>query len=98
MDGYENTGAIRVFLKTGRQLGKLLTNCGFTLVELGIIKEASGLSQSLTESEKNVLHLDWEFLHRIREAEITKEELESLLLNRVRWYVPTYYALAVLNN
>ena len=87
-----------VYLKTGRQLGKLLTDCGFALVELGIIKEASGLSQLLTESEKNVLHVDWEFLHRIREAEITKEEMESILLTPVRWYVPTYYALAVLNN
>jgi len=48
-----------VYLKTGRQLGKLLMDCGFALVELGTIKEASGLSQSLTISEKNVLHVDW---------------------------------------
>ncbi|HSN93724.1 MAG TPA: class I SAM-dependent methyltransferase [Anaerolineaceae bacterium] len=86
-------------LKIGRQLGTLLVEGGFDLLELGFINEAENVSQGLTESEKNVLRADWKFLHQIPEEEISKEELEDLLsVNTERWYVPTYYALAVLKN
>lgn len=85
-------------LKVGRQLGQLLTNSGFSIMEYGSMKESIGASHTLTESEKTVLRADWQFLDKKQEAEITQEKLEDLLrFEPERWYLPTYYALAELN-
>ena len=85
------------YLDVGRQLGKLLIDSGFDLQEFGSINEAKPILRGLTESEKNILRSDWEFLARTKQTEITKAELEELLLLKTEhWYVPTYYALAKL--
>jgi ubiquinone/menaquinone biosynthesis C-methylase UbiE len=82
-------------LEIGRNLGQLLTASGFSVLEYGSMKEASEHAPLLSPSEKIVLRADWEFLNQRREAEITQEELENLLLDVPDcWYVPTYYALA----
>jgi ubiquinone/menaquinone biosynthesis C-methylase UbiE len=84
-------------LEIGRNLGQLLTSSGFSVLEYGLMKEANENALQLSTSEKNVLHADWKFLDQRREAEITQEELENLLMSVPdRWYVPTYYALAQL--
>lgn len=87
-----------VNLEIGRNLGNLLKTSGFSLIEFGSMKESGESPQFLTETEKNVLRADWEFLNHRQETAITLEALESLLeIVPERWYVPTYYALAKLN-
>ena len=52
----------------------------------------------MTESEKKVMHSDWEYLLKRNLTAVTQEELEHLLkIEPERWYIPTYYALARLN-
>jgi ubiquinone/menaquinone biosynthesis C-methylase UbiE len=82
-------------LEIGRELGQLFNSSGFSMLEYGSIKEESKHAQLLSTSEKNVLRADWKFLEQRAEAEITLEELETLMMDVPdRWYVPTYYALA----
>lgn len=85
-------------LEIGRELGYLLNLSGFSVLEYGQIKEAKNGNHLLTESEKKVMHSDWEYLLKRNLTAVTQEELEHLLkIEPVRWYIPTYYALARLN-
>jgi len=85
-------------LEIGRELGYLLNSSGFSVLEYGQIKEAKNGNHLLTESEKKVMHSDWEYLLKRNLTAVTQEELEHLLkIEPERWHVPTYYALARLN-
>ncbi len=85
-------------LQIGRNLGHLLKLTGFSILEFGHIRESDNPKHFLTDSEKAVLDSDWEFLFTRGKTDLSQENVEELLKIRPdRWYVPTYYALAILN-